>query len=170
MPFLSELAKRAKLDFFLPYLAPEARILEIGCGDGWLKAALRERGWRDYVGLDLKPPADLVGDIARWRELGLSPGSFDAVFALEVIEHVHCFRECFDLLKPGGLLLVTTPLPQMDWLCRVLETLGLNQKRTSPHDHLIHFVDVPLFAPVHTRLVLPTAQWGVFRRGEDTPG
>ena len=65
--------------------------------------------------------------------------------------------------SPAWLLLVTTPLPRMDWLCRVLETLGLSQKRTSPHDHLIHFRDLPLFAPVHTRVVLPTAQWGVFR-------
>lgn len=164
MPLLSEVAKQAKLRYFTPYLAPGARVLEVGCGDGWLGQALRERGWTDYVGLDLKPPADVVGDIAHWRELGLAPASFDAIFALEVVEHVHCFQECCDLLRPGGLLFLTTPLPHMDWLCRVLEALGLNQKRTSPHDQLMDLRDVPLFETVHRRVVLPTAQWGVFRK------
>ena len=59
----------------------------------------------------------------------------------------------FDLLKPGGRLLVTTPVAHMDWACKTLERLGLNQQRTSPHSHLIYFKDIPLFTPVDTRVV-----------------
>jgi SAM-dependent methyltransferase len=114
--------------------------------------------------MDLAPPADIVGDIREWRSLGLEPASFDAIVALEVVEHVDCFQECWDLLRPGGLLLLTTPVPEMDWACKLLEALGLNQRRTSPHDHLIHFDDIPLFQPVETSVKGFIAQWGVFAK------
>lgn len=84
--------------------------------------------------------------------------------AFEVVEHVHCFREFAELLKPGGLLLLTSPVPHMDWLCKALEKVGLNQKRTSPHDHLIYFKNIPLFEPLETKTVGLMAQWGKFRR------
>jgi SAM-dependent methyltransferase len=116
------------------------------------------------VGLDLHPPADIVGSILEWERLGLQASSFDVVIAFELVEHVVCFREMFALLKPGGLLMLTSPVPHMDWLCRILEILGLNQKRTSPHDHLVHFTDIPLFEPVTLKTVGLMAQWGIFRR------
>jgi hypothetical protein len=68
-----------------------------------------------------------------------------------------------DLLKPAGKLLVTPPVPHMDWLCRVLESVGLNQKRTSPHDHLIYFKDIPLFEPFESKTQGLIGQWGKFR-------
>jgi 2-polyprenyl-3-methyl-5-hydroxy-6-metoxy-1,4-benzoquinol methylase len=164
VPALSEYARRKKIDHFFRDVPREARILEVGSGDGWLKREMARRGWRDYVGIDLKPPADVVGSILDWRSLGLPPGSFDVVIAFEVVEHVHCFREIFDLLKPGGLLVLTSPVPRMDWLCRLLELAGLNQKRTSPHDHLISFRQIPLFEPIEIRTVGLMAQWGKFRK------
>ncbi len=45
-----------------------------------------------------------------------------------------------------------------------LETLGLNQKRTSPHDHLIRFLDVPYFQHKEVRVMGFLSQWGVFRK------
>jgi len=163
MALLSDLARRRKIAYFTPFLAEGARILEVGCGDGWLGRHLRDQGW-DYTGLDVAPPADVIGDIGAWRALGLAPGAFDAIIAFEVVEHVWCFEEFHDLLRPGGLLMLTTPLPAMDWLCRALEFVGLNQRRTSPHDHLISLRQVPLFEPVEIRVIPPCAQWGVFRR------
>jgi hypothetical protein len=70
----------------------------------------------------------------------------------------------FDLLKPGGRLLVTTPVPHMDWACKTLERIGLNQQRTSPHSHLIYFKDIPFFTPVDTRVVKLIGQWGKFTK------
>jgi len=164
MPILSTHARRGKLRFFFRDIPKDAHILEVGCGDGWLGAQLRAGGWRHYTGLDLCPPADIVGDIRAWRGLGLDPASFDVVVAFELVEHVDCFQEIFDLLKPGGLLLLTSPHPRWDWACRLLESLGLSQRRTSPHAYLIDFHEIPLFEIVRIRRVALLAQWGVFRK------
>lgn len=145
-------------------------MLEVGCGDGWLGSHLRARGWTGYTGLDLRAPADVVGDLRDWRRLGLQAESFDAIIAFEVVEHVDCFQEMHDLLKPGGLLMLSSPHPRWDWLCRVLEGVGLSQKRSSPHDHLIDFGSVPLFEPVELRRVALMAQWGVFRKPAERRG
>src|SRR5882724_9230347 len=143
MPLLSSLAGTKKLNYFTRRIPKSARILEIGSGSGWVGSHLKENGWQNYVGVDLFPPADIVGDIRNWRGLGLAPASFDVILAFEVVEHVDCFDACYQLLKPGGMLMVTTPVPHMDWAMKLLEGVGLNQKRTSPHDHLIYLKDVP---------------------------
>jgi len=164
MPLISDYARRKKIEYFFADIPKDARILEVGCGSGWVGAYLKQHGWTNYTGVDLFPPADFVGDLHNWRELGLQPESYDVIIAFEVIEHVDLFQEMFDLLKPGGQLLVTTPVPHMDWACKTLERLGLNQVRTSPHDHLIYFKDIPLFEPVDTRIVKLIGQWGKFRK------
>jgi predicted SAM-dependent methyltransferase len=94
----------------------------------------------------------------------LQPESYDVIIAFEVIEHVDIYQEMFDLLKPGGMLLVTTPVPHMDWACKLLEFSGLNQRRTSPHDHLIYFKDIPHFELADSRIVKLIGQWGKFRK------
>src|SRR5262245_24987028 len=152
MPPLSDIAQRLKVGYFFGDVAKDARILEIGSGTGWLGRHLKDAGWANYTGIDLQPPADFVGDIRDWRQLGLAATTFDVIVAFEVFEHVHCFQECFDLLKRGGLLMFTTPVPHMDWLLRALELIGLNQSRRSPHDRLFYLRDVPLFEPVRTRV------------------
>jgi 2-polyprenyl-3-methyl-5-hydroxy-6-metoxy-1,4-benzoquinol methylase len=164
MPLLSDYARKRKVAYFLRGIPKDRRILEVGCGDGWVGTYLRAHGWKSYVGLDLRPPADIVGDIRDWKRLGIEPESFDVVLAFEVVEHVPCFREMHDTLRPGGLLMLTSPAPDMDWLCKALEALHLTQARTSPHNHLIRFSEVPLFEPVAIRRVGLAAQWGIFRK------
>ena len=164
MPLLSDYARDRKIRYFLDPIPKDARILEIGCGSGWVGQHLKAGGWKQYVGMDLVPPADVVGDIKQWRRLGLKPASFDVIIAFEVVEHVDCFQECHDLLKPGGRLLITTPLPRMDWAMRALERFGLNQKRSSPHDHLVVLSDVPRFPRKQVRVVAGLAQWGILEK------
>ena len=73
MPALSEYARRKKIEYFLSGVPKSARILEIGCGSRWVGEYLRANGWTHYVGADLVPPADIVGDIRNWRERGAVP-------------------------------------------------------------------------------------------------
>ncbi len=164
MPLLSDIARRKKIRYFLDPIPKDARILEVGCGAKWVGDYLRRHGWNGYVGLDLFPPADVVGDIQRWPELGLAPESFDRIVAFEVIEHVDCFDACYRLLKPGGLLLLTSPVPHLDWVMRGLEWCGLNQTRTSPHSNLTYFARIPKFEAVELKTVAGLAQWGTLRK------
>jgi 2-polyprenyl-3-methyl-5-hydroxy-6-metoxy-1,4-benzoquinol methylase len=49
-----------------------------------------------------KHPADIVGDILEWKRIGLQPESFDVIIAFELVEHVDCFQEFFDLLSQAA--------------------------------------------------------------------
>ncbi|HEX9774475.1 MAG TPA: class I SAM-dependent methyltransferase [Actinomycetota bacterium] len=100
---------------------PPGRLLDVGCGPGFLLEAARERGWKP-VGVDPSPYG-----VARAREAGfeahegmveeieLESESFDALALLQVIEHVPDPRPllatCRGLLRDGGVLLVATPNP-----------------------------------------------------------
>lgn len=163
VPFVSGLARSRKLQFFFSWLAKDARILDVGCAEGWVKQWAVDRGYKDVVGIDVKPPADVVGDVRDWRALGLERSSFDAIVAFEVIEHGDISGALHDLLKPGGLLLATTPVPKMDWACRVMERIGALQRRTSPHSHLTDLRTVTGFEVVDHRVKGLVSQWGVLR-------
>jgi 2-polyprenyl-3-methyl-5-hydroxy-6-metoxy-1,4-benzoquinol methylase len=162
VPLLSDIARKKKSRYFFQGLSKDARVLEVGCGSGWVGEYLKGQGWGNYVGLDLFPPADVVGDVRNYASLGLAADSFDAIVAFEVVEHVDCFRACYDLLKPGGRMLITTPLPSRDWVMKLLERVRLNQKRTSPHDHLVDLTRVPLFRDKQVKIVGCLSQWGIF--------
>ena len=165
---VSRAMREGRFRFFFADVPGKARILEVGGGDGWLGERLRREGWTTYTSVSLDPPADIVGDIRDWRRLGLEPASFDAIAAFEVVEHVACFPELAALLKDDGRLFVTTPLPAMDWACRLLEALRINQRRTSPHDHLVDLRRVKEFEIERYRLVASINQWAVMRKRRDT--
>lgn len=164
MPALSSYARHKKIQYFLDPIPKQERILEIGCGSKWVGDYLNDQGWSDYHGNDLVPPADTVGDIREWSELGLKPDYFDWVIAFEVVEHVDIYPAVEALLKPGGKLLVTTPLPKRDWVMKVLERVQLNQQRTSPHSNLHVLKSVGGLELQEYRLVGGLSQWGVFSK------
>jgi 2-polyprenyl-3-methyl-5-hydroxy-6-metoxy-1,4-benzoquinol methylase len=154
MPLLSSISRRLKERYFLRDISSDDVVLEIGCGDGWVGRYLKSRGVREVVGMDTNPPA----------ALGLKAQSFDVIVAFEVLEHVDCMGDCFALLKPGGRLLATSPYPPADPLLEKLEKWGLNQERTSPHDHLMFFKETDQFQIAKMWRPLHMSQWCIFRR------
>ena len=99
---------------------PGSAYMEVGCGYGFsLDFAINTRGWRG-LGIDPAPLAaigrDALGlpiELRYLRDGDEARGTMDAVMGSEVVEHVtspsafvHTLRA---MLKPGGLLMLTTP-------------------------------------------------------------
>jgi 2-polyprenyl-3-methyl-5-hydroxy-6-metoxy-1,4-benzoquinol methylase len=98
-------------------LGPGARVLDAPCGSGALVAALVEAGY-DASGTDVvHDAAQVIGDRFMPADLGAgipaADASFDAVLSVEGIEHLEnpfaFLREIRRVLRPGGLLVLTTP-------------------------------------------------------------
>ena len=100
-----------KIDATMRAIRP-GKVIELGCGSGRYLHALHERGW-DVLGVDVvSQTADyiMIADLS--QPLALAP-EFDVVISAETIEHIvdtdRFLRSCAALLKPGGLLILTTP-------------------------------------------------------------
>jgi cyclopropane fatty-acyl-phospholipid synthase-like methyltransferase len=101
-------------------LPPGARVLEVGCGRGWLSGlVLRRYGAVTAYDLSVEPVEKARAafpDVAfETRDVMADPpkGEFDLVVASEVIEHIEdqaSFADTLvDVTRPGGSILLTTP-------------------------------------------------------------
>lgn len=98
------------------------RVFDLGCGNGSVAARMMDEGFnvtgvdpseqgilcanRDFPNINLK-----VG--SAYDDLAGTYGQFDILVSLEVVEHVYAPRDyarsAFNLLKPGGLAIISTP-------------------------------------------------------------
>lgn len=122
---LDDYARDPSLPFFGRYLdwiqkrVKPGKLLDVGCAFGNFLVYARSRGW-DPHGVELSEYASekarqrwgipvFTGDVTRGP---YEPGSFDVVTFWDAIEHVARPKEAilktFELLKPGGFLLLST--------------------------------------------------------------
>jgi 2-polyprenyl-3-methyl-5-hydroxy-6-metoxy-1,4-benzoquinol methylase len=124
-------AHAGRYHFLLPYLKSRfsgLKILDVGCGSGYLTKSLADLG-NHVIGADNSvaaieicraryPDLEFVRASAYDLADALSPRSFDVVTSFDVIEHLHdqerFLKTARDLLVPGGRLLLTTD--NMDFL------------------------------------------------------
>lgn len=113
--FIYEMALR-----YLQRNGASGKVLDFGAGQGGFISHLLASGhFDDIAGADLMKRPDDLPDRVEWVQadlnapLPISGAAFDAIAAIEVIEHLEnprgFFRECARLLKPGGVLVLTTP-------------------------------------------------------------
>jgi 2-polyprenyl-3-methyl-5-hydroxy-6-metoxy-1,4-benzoquinol methylase len=103
-----------------PYVGGDSPlVLDVGCGVGLLLDEARRRGWRTQ-GVELsdwgvRRAGHLGLDVFQGilEEAGFAPSSFDAVFMIDVLEHladpVRTLARVSQVLRPGGVLCLVTP-------------------------------------------------------------
>lgn len=111
------------VDFLLKYGIPEkSDILDIGCIPPLFSALLYDKGYRNISIID--PNASTYRDFFQRKKIKYHDYSvfdkfdineqFDVICMNEVLEHlagdlIYIFEQISSLLKPGGLLMLTTP-------------------------------------------------------------
>jgi 2-polyprenyl-3-methyl-5-hydroxy-6-metoxy-1,4-benzoquinol methylase len=106
----------------LEQFAPGKQIFEIGCGNGQTARRLSEAGFQvcaiehSASGVEqarMAAPAARVDCGSAYDDLSGAYGRFDAVVSIEVVEHLYeprtFAKRVFELLRPGGIALISTP-------------------------------------------------------------
>lgn len=93
-------------------------ILDVGCGNGFFLEVAKKKGW-NVQGIEISSNA---GEVCKAKGIEVFEGTirefekdvqYDIVVSIEVIEHLsypHLFaKKISELIRPGGLLYITTP-------------------------------------------------------------
>jgi 2-polyprenyl-3-methyl-5-hydroxy-6-metoxy-1,4-benzoquinol methylase len=140
----------------LPWPGP-GRLLDFGCGAGGFLKTMADQGWQ-VTGLDaavgavnqVRDEHGLTALVGTLPHPDLRPGSFDVVTMWHSLEHVHrplaILRAAYELLVPGGKLVVATPnIASLPFRVFRRSWFGLDLPR-----HLTHFTPDTLAAMLQT--------------------
>lgn len=130
-------------------LAP-GRLVDVGCGSGATVALAAQLGWQAQ-GIEMDDAAvrsaqafGLAVEQGGYERLSAYPGAFDAVVCSHVIEHVFdpraMVRLMWDALRPGGVLLLSTPNALSD----LHRHFGADWRGLEAPRHLVLFTEVQL--------------------------
>lgn len=136
----------------IPY---SKQLLDIGCGyDGKLLKILRNKQLiAQGVGIDLSVSAKKYKYIKliptnTENNLPFTSNNFDTVVSLALIEHLHnptkVIKDMHRVLKPDGILLITTPNAKWRGLLEFLASVGLISKNEID-DHKTYFSTRSMF-------------------------
>jgi len=156
---------KKRIEKILPHLDKDMKILDLGCGDGWLTKYLRSKGY-DSLGVDShftdNPP--FYRGIA--SKIPFDDGHFDCIIMIEVIEHIEpssCYDEINRVLKKNGKIILTTILPESDHFVHLMSKLRIADPYVTPHINLVHIEDLPWKLITKSNILL-LDQFGVFEK------
>ena len=97
----------------------KGKLLDIGCAEGFFLEIAKKDGW-EVFGIDISEYAikalkkkGIKGHLGNLKNAKFRNNTFDAVTIFQTIEHdsnpVSLLKEIHRILKPGGMILLTTP-------------------------------------------------------------
>jgi ubiquinone biosynthesis O-methyltransferase len=142
---------RIVFDELLPGSLSGKTVLDCGCGTGWFSQRAEQRGARVVsldVGVNLLKQAAKKSASAKVAgtaiQLCFHDGAFDIVVTSEMLEHTPdpktAFRELARVLKPGGILVLTTPNRVWHWSVVVANALRL--RPYAGHENWVRWSDL----------------------------
>lgn len=144
-PWWHARAKIVEKKIQLHYQNKLISILDVGCGWGVTLKYLEKAGhevWGLDVGIDALNLLDepgrrlILGDVENGRIPEEMEGKFDAVLALDVLEHLdfpeNALKNLIKLTRPGGLIMVTVPAMMELW--SEFDEIQGHRKRYEKHE------------------------------------
>ena len=137
-PLLADL-RAQKANKLIPAMLRQGRILDIGCGTYpyfLAHTSFAEKFAIDQIPLPEHTASELriesfTLDLEQQPRLPFADDFFEAVTLLAVVEHLDpslmamLFKEVYRALKPGGLVILTTPAAWSDGLLKMMARAGL---------------------------------------------
>lgn len=164
MRFFAKYADKKRMEKTIPHISKSMKILDLGCGEGWFTQSLNERGY-DCVGVDIGVEDKHPFYRGSAECIPFSDGYFDCVIMIEVIEHINpsCYKEINRVLKDGGKIILSTPVPEFDLIGHLLSKLKLTDPFVTPHINLVHVEELP-WKLITKSSILQVDQFGVFEK------
>ncbi len=146
-------------------------VLDVGCGRAWVANALTPRGvtvcsldvslTNPKRALSMYPNDNHCAVVADAFALPFASNSIDSVIASEIIEHVpnpHAFvKELLRVIKPGGVLLVSTPYKE-----KLRYSLCIHCNQPTPLHAHIHSFDEKVLSTLTPDVHQVTFAWESF--------
>lgn len=124
------------------------RLFDLGAGNGGTASSLTKLGFQ-VTGVEPSPegvafakarkPAANIHVGSGYDDLSKDYGTFPLVYSLEVIEHLYSprlfLRTAYELLEPGGLLVMSTPFHGYTKNLLIALTGGFDKHFTALWDH-----------------------------------
>ncbi len=158
--------RRKRIDKARPFLA--GRILDVGCGTGALAAFVPPER---YFGVE---PDDFSIELAQrsfpkhyFSKTLPDDQDYDVIVALAVIEHipdpVKWLSELVQKLVAGGIMVLTTPHPAMEWIHSMGAKIGI----FSAHAHEQHetLLDARAMSEIADKADLQVTRYSKFLLG-----
>lgn len=107
----------------LKHLDRDSAILDIGCGQGFMLKYMQSEGFNNLTGIDISEEQVKIAQAKGFNVIQTDAvvylkenrGSFDAIMAIDIIEHfkkeelLELLPLIWQALKPGGTLILQTP-------------------------------------------------------------